>query len=76
MAEEEEVQEEKEEKDAKYITATLSKSDDADLLQRYSRLVKIGNFAARDVFEAGIKALIGSEQYQDALKALKEEMGE
>ena len=74
MAEDEEVSEEREEKDAKYITATLSKTDDADLIKRYGRLNKIGGFAARDVFEAGVKALVDSEQYQTALKALQEEL--
>ena len=76
MAEEDVVEEKGEEKDAKYITATLSKKDDADLIKRYGRLVKIGGFSARDVFNAGVGACVESEQYQNALKAIKEELGE
>ncbi len=71
---EDEVQEETEKKDAKYITATLSKTEDIDLISRYGRLVKIGGFSAREVFEAGVLALVDSEQYQNALKSLKDEM--
>lgn len=70
---EEEVSEEREEKDAKYITATLSKADDAKLIQKYGRLVKIGGFSARDVFEAGVAALAKSDQYQTALKDIAAE---
>jgi phosphoribosylformylglycinamidine (FGAM) synthase-like amidotransferase family enzyme len=76
MSEEVEETAEAPEKDAKYITATLSKTDDAKLIQKYSRLIKIGNFSARDVFDAGVAALMESEQYQEALKDLKAEMGE
>lgn len=63
-------------KEAKYITATLDKNEDADLIKKYSRLVKIGGFAARDVFEAGVNGLVDSDQYQEALQAIKEELGE
>lgn len=78
MAEDEEVEEVEEvaEKEAKYITATLNKTADADLISKYSRLTKIGNFQSRDVFEAGVAALAKSEQYQEALKAIKEELEE
>jgi|TARA_Y100000310_G_C20688055_1_gene820365 phosphoribosylformylglycinamidine (FGAM) synthase-like amidotransferase family enzyme len=73
---EEEVSETKEEKDSKYITATLSKTDDADLIKRYGRLVKIGGFSASEVFNAGVEALLKSGQYQDALKAIQEELSQ
>ena len=57
----EEVQEiEAEEKDAKYITATLSKADDQDLIKRYGRLVKIGGFSPKDIFSAGAEVLLKS----------------
>ena len=69
-----EVEESTEEKDAKYVTTTLSKADDADLIRRYNRLVKIGGFSNRDVLEAGVKFLVDSDQYQESLKQIKEEM--
>ena len=66
--------EEREEKDAKYVTATLSKAEDADLISKYGRLTKIGGFSAKEVFEAGVNACVDSDKYQKALRALKDEM--
>ena len=68
------VEEATEEKDTKWITASLSKTDDAEIIKKYNRLVKIGNFSNREVLEAGVKSLVESDQYQDALKAIKEDM--
>lgn len=72
----EEVVEQNEENSKKYITATLDKNADSELISRYGRLSKIGGFSSRDVFEAGVKALTTSEQYQNAIKSLKEELNE
>ena len=72
----EDVVEEAEEKDQKYITATLSKTDDADLIKRYNRLVKIGGFSPRDIFNEGVEAALKSKQYQEALRQVREELGE
>ena len=70
----EEVVEQNETTAKKYITATLDKNEDAELISRYGRISKIGGFTATDVFKAGVKALVESEQYQNALKSLQEEM--
>ena len=72
----EEVIEQNETTSKKYITATLDKTADAELISRYGRLSKIGGFSSRDVFEAGVKGLVDSEQYQNALKSLQAELNE
>ncbi len=77
MAEEElQEQEATEEKSKKYITTTLDLNEDSDLIKKYTRIVKIGGFGNRDILEAGITALVGSDEYKEALKAIKEELGE
>jgi len=73
---EEDVMEEvsSDESEKKYITATLNKTDDVDLIRSYGHLNKIGGFSARDVFEAGVEALKGSDEFKDAIKALQEQL--
>lgn len=74
MADEEVTEGASQETSKKYITATLDKDADADLIAKYGRLAKIGGFAAGDVFRAGVDALVKSDQYQNSLKALQEEL--
>ena len=67
-----EVQEvdEVEEKDKKYFTATLSKSEDATLIERVGRLQRIGGFSMKEIFESGVDAVVKSKKYQDAVKSI------
>ena len=69
----EEVEESTETKDRKYFTATLSKTDDAELIARATRLQRIGGFSMRDIFEAGVSAVVKSDKYQKAVKEIAEE---
>lgn len=72
---EEEVQEEREEKDAKYFTATLSKTEDEALIRRIG-LMKKADISVGEMLEAGAEALVKSEKYQSFLKSVKEQLEE
>tara|TARA_Y100000310_G_scaffold78214_1_gene74853 strand:- start:3033 stop:3281 length:249 start_codon:yes stop_codon:yes gene_type:complete len=79
MAEDEqgEVMEEETEKgNKKYVTATLDKTADAKLIQEWSRLQKLAGFGSRDLVEAGVKALKGSDEYKQAIQSVKEDIAE
>ena len=74
MAEGEEVEETS--KDKKYFTATLSKSEDSDLIESVGRLQRIGGFSMREIFEAGVEASKTSDKYRDAVKKVAEDSAE
>ena len=71
--EDNEVEETKESKDKKYFTATLSKSEDAELIERVGRLQRIGGFSMKEIFEAGVESVVKSTKYQKAVKEIAEE---
>ena len=71
----EEVEETSETTDKKYFTATLSKEGDADLIKSVDRLKRIGGFSVGEILKLGVEEARKSDQYQDALKSIKDEMG-
>ena len=68
-----EVEETSEVKDKKYFTATLSKVDDAELIEKVGRLQRIGGFSMKEIFEAGVESIRKSEKYQKAIREISEE---
>ena len=68
-----EVDETSEVKDKKYFTATLSKEDDAELIERVGRLQRIGGFSMKEIFEAGVESVVKSAKYQKAVKEIADE---
>ena len=65
--------EETSDKDKKYFTATLSKSEDAELIERVGRLQRIGGFSMKEIFEAGVNAVVKSDKYQKAVREISAE---
>lgn len=68
-----EVEETSDSKDKKYFTATLSKTDDAELIERVGRLQRIGGFSMKEIFEAGVSSVVKSDKYQKAVKEIADE---
>ena len=68
-----EVEETSEVKDKKYFTATLSKEEDAELIERVGRLTRIGGFSMREIFEAGVDSVVKSDKYQKAVREIAAE---
>mgnify|MGYP001579992498 CR=1 FL=1 len=68
-----EVEETSEVKDKKYFTATLSKVDDAELIEKVGRLQRIGGFSMKEIFVDGVESIRKSEKYQKAIREISEE---
>lgn len=58
----------------KYITATLSVEQDADLLRSYGLVRKIGNFSNANILKLGVEAAKNTEEYKKAVTELKESL--
>lgn len=58
----------------KYITATLSVEQDADLLRSYGLVRKIGNFSNSQILALGVEAAKGTEEYKKAVTELKDSL--
>jgi len=66
--------EEQTEKDQKYVTTTLSKTNDAELISSLNRLVRIGGFVTKEILELGVASAKQSDKYKKALQDVKAEL--
>ena len=55
-------------KDRKYFTATVSKVEDVDFIERVGRIQRIGGFSIKELFALGVEAAVKSDKYQKAIK--------